>query len=82
MPVLDKRELGNAMGADSKETRIAAGQTWNRAVTCQEPKLTQEIGKSLDPLGFLPVPSWGESRQASRGRLPCQGTGFNHTDQS
>jgi len=40
MPVLDKRELGNAMGADSMENRIAAGQARNRAVTRQEPKWT------------------------------------------
>jgi hypothetical protein len=61
MPVLDKRELGNAMGADSKETRIAAGQTWNRAVRRREPKLTQKIGRSLDPFSFLPVSSRGKS---------------------
>jgi len=61
MPVLDKRELGNAMGADSMENRIAAGQARNRAVTRQESKLTQKIRRSLDAFSFLPVSSRGKS---------------------
>jgi len=48
-------------GGRFQESRIAAGQTWNRAVRRREPKLAQEIGRSLDPFSFLPVSSRGKS---------------------